>query len=52
MIAPTQLNKPSNWQDFEKLCKLLWGEMWCCENTIKHTGPKNLALACAYKWHS
>ena len=25
MIAQTQLKKPSNWQDFEKLCKLLWG---------------------------
>jgi len=38
MIAPTQLKKPSNWQDFEKLCKLLWGEMWVCEDTIKRHG--------------
>lgn len=35
MIAQTQLKKPSNWQDFEKLCKLLWGEIWICEDTIK-----------------
>lgn len=38
MIAPTQLKKPSNWQDFEKLCKLLWGEIWTCEDTIKRHG--------------
>lgn len=34
MIAQNQLKKPSNWQDFEKLCKLLWGEIWTCEDTI------------------
>lgn len=38
MIAPTQIKKPSNWQDFEKLCKLLWGEIWCCEDSIKRHG--------------
>lgn len=38
MIAQTQLKKPSNWQDFEKLCKLLWGEIWGCEDTIKRHG--------------
>ena len=38
MIAQTQLKKPSNWQDFEKLCKLLWGEIWACEDTIKQHG--------------
>ncbi len=38
MIAPTQTKKPSNWQDFEKLCKLLWGEIWVCEDTIKRHG--------------
>lgn len=38
MIAPTQMKKPSNWQDFEKLCKLLWGEIWNCEDTIKQHG--------------
>lgn len=38
MIAPTQLKKPSNWQDFEKLCKLLWGEIWDCPDSIKRYG--------------
>lgn len=38
MISPTQLNKPSNWQDFEKLCKLLWGEIWNCSDSIKRNG--------------
>lgn len=38
MIAQSQLKKPSNWQDFEKLCKLLWGEIWACEDTIKRHG--------------
>ena len=38
MLAPTQIKKPSNWQDFEKLCKLLWGEVWCCEDSIKRHG--------------
>ena len=38
MIAPTKMKKPSNWQDFEKLCKLLWGEIWDCEDTIKQHG--------------
>ncbi len=38
MIAPTQIKKPSNWQDFEKLCKLLWGEIWNCEDSIKRHG--------------
>lgn len=38
MIAPSQIKKPSNWQDFEKLCKLLWGEVWCCEDSIKRHG--------------
>lgn len=38
MIAQTQMKKPSNWQDFEKLCKLLWGEIWNCEDSIKRNG--------------
>ena len=38
MIAPTQIKKPSNWQDFETLCKLLWGEVWVCEDSIKRHG--------------
>ena len=38
MIAPTQIKKPGHWQDFEKLCKKLWGEIWDCPNTIKRNG--------------
>lgn len=28
MQAPKSLSKPLNWQDFEILCKKLWGEIW------------------------
>lgn len=38
MIAPTQIRKPENWQDFEKLCKKLWGEIWNCADTIQRNG--------------
>lgn len=38
MIAPTQIRKPLNWQDFEKLCKKLWGEIWECSDTIQCNG--------------
>jgi hypothetical protein len=38
MKAPTQIRKPENWQDFEKLCKKLWGEIWDCSTTIKRNG--------------
>ncbi len=38
MIAPTQIRKPENWQDFEKLCKKLWGEIWQCSDTIQRNG--------------
>lgn len=38
MIAPTQIQKPANWQDFEKLCKKLWGEIWGCSDTIQRNG--------------
>jgi len=38
MIAPTYLKKPENWQDFEKLCKKLWGEIWNCSDSIKRNG--------------
>jgi hypothetical protein len=34
------LRKPKNWQDFEKLCKILWGEIWACPNTIKINGRR------------
>ena len=35
MKSPTQIQPPANWQDFETLCKKLWGEIWCCKDTIK-----------------
>ncbi|MFC5282647.1 hypothetical protein [Pedobacter alpinus] len=38
MISPTQIRKPENWQDFEKLCKKLWGEIWECSAFIKRNG--------------
>lgn len=32
------LGKPENWQDFESLCKKLWGEIWAIPNKIKKNG--------------
>lgn len=32
------IGKPENWQDFESLCKKLWGEVWEIPNTIKKNG--------------
>ena len=29
---------PENWQDFETLCKKLFGEIWGCPHTIKKNG--------------
>lgn len=43
MIASTQMMKPKNWQDFEKLCKLLWGEIWNCSDSIKLHGRQGQA---------
>ena len=37
MKAQKQLRKPQYWQDFERLCKKLWGEVWSCPN-IKQNG--------------
>jgi hypothetical protein len=31
-----QLRKPENWQDFEELCRMLWGEIWNCPETKKN----------------
>jgi hypothetical protein len=31
-----QIRKPENWQDFEELCKLLWGEIWDCPEIKKN----------------
>lgn len=32
------LPPPENWQDFESLCKKLFGEIWQCPHTIKKNG--------------
>lgn len=32
------IQKPLNWQDFEDLCKVLWGELWNISNEIKKNG--------------
>ena len=32
------LRKPENWQDFESLCKKLWGELWEIPHKIKKNG--------------
>lgn len=39
MEARKQLRKPENWEDFESLCKKLWGEIWDCKE-IKKNGRK------------
>lgn len=43
MKAPVHIMKPKNWQDFEKLCKLLWGEVWGCDDSIKQHGRQGQA---------
>jgi len=30
------IQKPVNWQDFESLCKKLWGEIWECDSITKN----------------
>ncbi|MBM2813486.1 MAG: hypothetical protein HW421_248 [Ignavibacteria bacterium] len=32
------IRKPLNWQDFESLCKMLWGEIWNIPDKIKKNG--------------
>jgi hypothetical protein len=32
------IRKPENWQDFETLCKKLWGEIWQISSKIKKNG--------------
>lgn len=32
------IRKPENWQDFESLCKKLWGEIWGVSSKIKKNG--------------
>ncbi len=36
MKASITLGKPENWQDFESLCKKLWGEIWKCPEIKKN----------------
>jgi len=36
MQASKSLPKPQNWQDFETLCKKLWGEIWECPEIKKN----------------
>lgn len=36
MKASKTLGRPENWQDFESLCKKLWGEIWRCPETKKN----------------
>jgi len=36
MQASQTLRRPSNWQDFETLCKKLWGEIWNCPDIKKN----------------
>jgi len=40
------LRKPENWQDFESLCKKLWGEIWLCSEIKKNgrTGQKQYGV--------
>lgn len=36
MKAQLTLRRPANWQDFESLCKKLWGEIWACPEIQKN----------------
>lgn len=36
MKTKKQLRKPESWQDFESLCKKLWGEIWHCSEIKKN----------------
>jgi hypothetical protein len=38
MISPQTLRRPTNWQDFEELCKNLWGEIWDIADEIQMHG--------------
>jgi len=39
------IQKPENWQDFETLCKKLWGEIWNIPMKIKKNGRSGQAQA-------
>ena len=36
MEVSKSLRRPVNWQDFETLCKKLWGEIWSCQEIKKN----------------
>ncbi|RYZ89657.1 MAG: hypothetical protein EOP04_06240 [Proteobacteria bacterium] len=36
MQSSKTLRRPTNWQDFESLCKKLWGEIWDCAEIKKN----------------
>jgi len=36
MKISQSLPRPENWQDFESLCKKLWGEIWSCAEIKKN----------------
>ncbi len=38
MKAPTQILPPTNWQDFEELCKRIWENKWGYPDDIKRNG--------------
>lgn len=38
MTLKKSIRPPENWQDFETLCKKLFGEIWGCSMTIKKNG--------------
>ena len=38
MKVEKQIQKPKNWQDFQRLCKNLYGEIWSCKDIIKMHG--------------
>jgi len=37
------INKPEDWQGFERLCKKLFGELWGCPHTIRMHGRNGQA---------
>jgi hypothetical protein len=39
MEASKSLRRPTSWQDFETLCKKLWGEIWSCPEIKKNGRP-------------
>jgi len=39
------IQKPENWQDFETLCKKLWGEIWGIPMKIKKNGRNGQSQA-------